>query len=176
MIVQNLLPDFLAAQIKEQLCGKYFPWFCRDYIIVEDAKDEPYSQFNHIFYGENQIQSEYYQFIEPALACIEKEINIKIKSILRIKTNLTTRWQLTEDEIKTLFHKDQEEDRYLSLIYYVNDSDGDTIIRTKDDDVKVTPKSNKACYFKSNTLHAGMFPQISKKRIVINFVLELEEI
>ena len=46
---------------------------------------------------------------------------------------------------------------------------GDTIIENK----FFTPERNSLIYFKSNIFHAGMFPQINKRRIIINAILQI---
>ena len=173
MIIQNLLPDFLAEQIRTELSYKTFPWFYRDFVLYEDTK-ELFPQFNHVFYAENEIQSQYYSFVIPILWFFQKETNIKIKSIFRIKTNLNTKYPLSESDIQSLVHTDHEEDKYLSLIYYVDDSDGDTIIYKDNEVIAITPKYNQLCYFKSNIPHVGVFPKENNKRIIINFIVELE--
>jgi hypothetical protein len=59
----------------------------------------------------------------------------------------------------------------------VIDSDGDTVIC--DDNLneieRVNPIAGNLVWFKSTLPHYGAPPKINKRRIVINFVLELEQ-
>ena len=63
------------------------------------------------------------------------------------------------------------------MVYYVNDSDGDTIVF--DDDMneieRCTPACGSAIWFDSRKLHTATVPQHHKNRIVINFMFEIEE-
>ena len=91
----------------------------------------------------------------------------------RIKINLTTNAKLTENEKALGLHCDRKEDNFISLLYYISDSDGDTLIKEKNKDVFISPKKNKEVWFKSNTLHRAGRPEINKRRLVINFILEI---
>ena len=67
-----------------------------------------------------------------------------------------------------------------TLLYYVNDSDGETFFYDKhftgeplgliNKTMSVKPKKGRAIIFDSNHLHAGSCPQESKFRMVLNCV------
>ena len=70
---------------------------------------------------------------------------------------------------------------HIASIYYVNDSDGDTIFynqKTYDTNQidnldlqeykRVTPKANRLVIFEGDIVHTGSSPVNSKKRILIN--------
>jgi hypothetical protein len=67
--------------------------------------------------------------------------------------------------------------KYVSLLYYVKDSDGDTVLY-KDDKktelMRVQPKANRAVIFDSRTWHTGELPVKNQTRIVINCILEVK--
>jgi hypothetical protein len=106
----------------------------------------------------------------------ELKLKEKIKGIVRIKANLNSQNSLTNpvDNI----HQDIIADgNFMSLLYYVMDSDGDTLFF--DDDKKtvvdrITPQENKAVWFDSKTWHCSSPPIENKRRVVINFILEVE--
>jgi hypothetical protein len=54
----------------------------------------------------------------------------------------------------------------IATVYYVNDSDGDTIF--KDSKEKITPKANRLIIFDGSLLHTGSSPKNSKTRILLN--------
>jgi hypothetical protein len=179
MIIKNILPNYLKEEIYSLFMGCYMPWFWNDTATAskdEIDSDEETFQFIHLFYSENKILSDKYNLVLPILWFFEKETNIKIKNIIRIKANLNTRYLMTDKDKLDAIHKDSPNENFLSIIYYVNDSDGDTLIYDEKGNVAhtITPQANSLIYFKSNTEHAGIFPLINKKRIVINFVVELE--
>lgn len=173
MIIENILPNRLQKEIYDLITGFYFAWFYND---TSTINNDSLFQFTHTFYIDNQINSDKYNLIIPILWFFEKETNIKIKSVLRIKANLNTKYVMNEKNKIDAIHKDIEKSNYLSLIYYVNDSDGDTLIYNDNGKIehKITPKQNSLIYFNSNKNHAGIFPINNKKRIIINFVVEIE--
>jgi cytochrome c peroxidase len=62
-----------------------------------------------------------------------------------------------------------------SLVYYVNDADGDTYFYSNNEKLikRISPKKGTAVYFPSNTYHASSPPRKTNKRIVINFVFNI---
>ena len=70
--------------------------------------------------------------------------------------------------IRDSFHTDAKQPHRV-CIYYVNDSDGDTIIMGEDNHIeRVTPKANRMITFNGKHLHTGHSPQQHKCRILIN--------
>ena len=179
MIIKNILPNYLKEELYNLFMGCYMPWFWNNTATASkdeiDLEEETF-QFIHLFYSDNNILSDKYNFVVPILWFFEKETNIKIKNIIRIKANLNTRYLMTNKDKLDAIHKDSPNENFLSIIYYINDSDGDTLIYDEKRNVAytITPQANSLVYFKSNTEHAGIFPLINKKRIIINFVVEIE--
>ena len=168
MKIQNFLPPILEKDLYDNLTNSHFPWYWNDVVNYEDRKENLF-QFTHHFIKNGKINSDYINLAMPIIYLFEKEMNINIKYIDRLKANLTTKTMVSENDIKELYHKDMDSSDYISFIYYVNDSDGDTIIENK----FFTPERNSLIYFKSNIFHAGMFPQINKRRIIINAILQI---
>ena len=77
----------------------------------------------------------------------------------------------------------------ISTVYYVNDSDGDTIFYNEKakqyDDIKafsklneverVSPKANRLVVFEGDTIHTGSSPNKHKNRIIINSNFAMEK-
>jgi hypothetical protein len=69
------------------------------------------------------------------------------------------------------------------MVYYVNDSDGDTFLFNEFYESgkvpelftlynRVSPKKNRLVIFESNRYHASSNPKLNQDRFIINFVLE----
>jgi hypothetical protein len=82
----------------------------------------------------------------------------------------------------------QSKDNIFTFLYYVNDSDGDTIFfndfldGNEDHNItelievhRETPKCGTGLLFKSNQLHTPTPPKYSNRRIVVNYVFEVYE-
>lgn len=102
----------------------------------------------------------YKLFNEIVQNVIKKDVEL-----LRMKVNL-----LLPKQSKRYngFHTDyQDLKKFKSLIYYINDSDGNTVIYNKKL-YKVKPKAGKVVLFDGNLLHTSSNPIKSKMRLVCN--------
>lgn len=111
-------------------------------------------------------------FMSP-LRSLHTKLQEDIK-IVKCKTNFTFRE--IDPNPKNIFplHTDLElvdGHNFWTSIYYVNNSDGDTIIFNEDLSVseKISPKKGRLILFNGNRVHAGQPPMKSNKRIVINY-------
>jgi hypothetical protein len=174
-IIENFLPPSLFENIKPELLGSNFPWYFNDSITYNKPTGNDF-QFTHIFYRDQKQQSNFYSLVHSFLYVAELKLKENIKGIVRIKANLNSQNSLINpvDNI----HQDMTADgNFMSLLYYVMDSDGDTLFF--DDDKKtvvdrITPQENKAVWFDSKMWHASSPPIENKRRVVINFILEVE--
>lgn len=139
-------------------------------------------QFIHPIAENNEITSNIYNLIFPIMLFLEKEIGKSVKNMLRIKANCLIRDGL--EEKYNAPHVDLiDTGNFWSLIYYVNDSDGDTYLFDKSYPEshiglsvieRITPKAGNALLLPSNLYHASSNPIHSQRRIVLNHVFELE--
>jgi hypothetical protein len=168
MIVKNLLPQSYKKEIQDALLGDLFPWYFNKNISVEKSS----SQFTHTFYRNNQIESDAFSLIKPMIYFIEDKTNTSFKKIERIKANLRTK--TIDNNYQFNIHKDMEQDNYKSFLYYVNDSDGDTLFFDNNNKIinSVTPKENLGVFFDSNINHTSQAPIKNDYRVVINFIFE----
>lgn len=180
-VIDDFLPPSLHNIVKEEVLGGSFPWFFRHTVAYSD-KDLPHNfQFTHSFYRDDRVNSDWYRVVEPMMFILEEKLKIKLKQINRIKANLTTQNPLLDPKVnihQDLPTKECGENKYMTLLYYVNDSDGDTLFsdETKQNIIdRVTPKENRAVWFDSRLWHASSPPVENKRRVVINFILEIED-
>ena len=89
-------------------------------------------------------------------------------------------------DLKNLVHKDiMDGDRgfnlkkkFISMVYYVEDSDGDTVLI--DDDKRTILKTSEpikgnAIIFDSERWHRSTPPKLNKRRVIINFILQVDK-
>jgi hypothetical protein len=170
MIIKDLLPQSYKKEIQDALLGDLFPWYLNKNIIPNIEKSS--CQFTHTFYRNNQIESDAFNLIKPMIYFIEDKTNTSFKTIQRIKANLRTKTINNDYELN--IHKDMDQDNYKSFLYYLNDSDGDTLFFDKNKKIinSVTPKENSGIFFKSNISHTSQAPIKNDFRVVINFIFE----
>lgn len=87
----------------------------------------------------------------------------------RIKYNLLWKCKDTLNR-HTSLHQDGD-DTCLSAVYYVNDSDGDTIIIDGEEEYRIQPKKGSILIFPAHLLHASSNPSNAYERICINMVV-----
>jgi hypothetical protein len=127
--------------------------------------------------------SEAYNFI-PILYHIQKYFGFTFDYYpYRIKSNLQFQTPNKDPDFFDIPHIDLMEaaspqNNYWTILYYVNDSDGDTLIfnekfigtpiKNFSLNQRVSPKKGRILMFPSNTMHSGNFPINSSYRLVIN--------
>jgi len=198
-IIKNALPDSLVEQIKSIFSSYSFLWKYNGESYPGDKSDDFY-QFVHLFaQADNKIQmgegtpishkqptlitpiatvSNFWHEVKPIMYFFEKETGFKIKTVKRVKANLTTKINLSKKEYENTWHVDVEKvpgKKFVSMVYYAIDSDGDTILFNEDKTIKTksSPVAGSMFWFDSTLLHTATPPSINKIRIIINFVFEV---
>jgi hypothetical protein len=191
MIIDN---DFLNKKEQEEIYNVIssvdVPWYLfkktsqqteNNYSILKDDKTKENHQFSHILRGDNEIFSYLYDYVHNNvfIKFLEKH-NIKCNRVLRAKLNFVSSAQ--EDGYQSP-HVDVTYPHKVFL-YYVNDSDGDTIMFNEKYDGtnksltimdKVSPEMGKAILFDGLTYHSPSTPKKFPYRIVINIAFIEEE-
>jgi hypothetical protein len=170
MIIKDLLPQSYKKEIQDALLGDVFPYYLNKN-IVPNVKESS-SQFTHTLYRDGQVESNAFNLIKPMIYFIEDKTNTAFKKIERIKVNL--RAKTINDNYELNIHTDMEQDNYKSFLYYVNDSDGDTLFFDENNKItnSITPKENSGIFFDSNIKHTSQAPIKNDYRVVINFIFE----
>ena len=132
-------------------------------------------QFVHAASFNDTKMSDIHDLGKYILNSFAKKHGIEIKEILRIKANILNKTD-KQDHIHPP-HVDMTIP-HLVLLYYVNDSDGDTImfhqkysseeIHTLTVDKRITPKAGAAIVFDGLTYHSSSSPRHAEERIVLN--------
>ena len=181
-IIDNYIPPKQAYDIEEFFLGPKLSWYWNKETI-EQEELEKYKTKNTVNTGqfthsimrnyENEVlhTSDVYNSIKE----IFKNINFNL--ICRIKGNLNLNVTGYKKKSHQPIHDDARVSGYKSLIYYINDSDGDTIFfNDKLKEIKrVNPKKGRAVIFDSQILHCGSNPIKQQNRAVINFIYKENE-
>ena len=177
-VINNVISKKYQDQIEKMMLSLDFDWHFLDDVTyalngenddpkrVEfpDAKGSP--GFAHMFYHKPDgvdIMSKHYLFVLPLLLSFVEEDNFEL---IRIKGGLL----LPTGIGYNMPHIDLDAPHKVGL-YYVNESDGDTVFFNKDNQVekRVQPKKGSVVIFDGSTYHASSCPLYHNKRVVINF-------
>lgn len=180
LIISDFLPKSYVNEIQETLLGNSFPWYyhCETSSHLYDDKNTVDShQFVHSFYQDNMIKSSYYNLISPILLFLSKETGEDyVSNLIRIKSNLLLKSPQQNKEVYHSPHRDDPLFDTETFLYYVNESDGDTVIFDDSDKSNLiissrnTPKAGSGILFDSTVLHSSCSPVESDTRVVLNFV------
>jgi hypothetical protein len=178
MLLENLLEESQLEEITKEVFSCYFPWYWQSSAISKEFRiltEKEYFSFTHIVFKDSQISSDIFPKIKKIIENFENRTKIKVKNIHRIQFNLLLNTDFSEEDEKCAIHADIESDNHISLVYYLNDSDGKTKFfdnERKNVLFEYEPKRGNCIYFKSNVWHCAIPPKKTKKRIVLNIILE----
>lgn len=188
MIVDD---DFISRHqaefLENKVFSKTFPWNYsrrtsapKAYTVHKDEKTTDSFQFVHMFYADDQPRSEFFEDAKDVFFAFIKKHNIEFRSFVRGKCNLVTRPDnLTipseKPDVYMYPHVDFPYDHKVFL-YYINDSEGDTVFFDKNEDgslvesSRLSPQRGRAAVFSGSTIHAPGYPYKTMERCVINIV------
>lgn len=192
-----IIDDDVFSDIKDDvenlLVDADFPWYLsgRIYSTVATVQTDHYNkitnnvfeygQFIHAFMMDGVTNSNHVGFAIDMIRRVKEKYKIS-GNIIRIKGNLCTRVYEPNDSAHQTPHIDNNSDHWV-MIYYVNDSDGDTFLfdqqvsptvsQTEIQELslkcRVSPRKGRLLLFNGKYLHAGMHPRKNNYRMVINF-------
>lgn len=182
----SFLSDEEVQWVQDSVFSSKFPWtFSPRILSLNDEHHKQFKitniseshgfQFVHAASGIEQPRSAY---SETAFYVFDKfceKNGIGAEAVIRVKFNLTTQ-SLTDDRMAP--HIDHQFG-HKTFLYYVNDSDGDTLIfneqfghrgeeRELTEMHRSTPKAGKAILFNGSNYHTSLSPQKSRMRAVVN--------
>ena len=153
-------------EIKKIFCSDTISWYYNPTTILNNKRNRP--QFTHRIYADGKVCSDHYSLIHKIFSKVIPEF--QTHTLNRIKANLN----LAHSNRKILPpHQDLSGGEGIVYIYYVEDSDGPTIIHeNRFKKIKINPKQGRLVRFPATTLHSGNVPRKYERRTVINFVFE----
>ena len=148
----------------------HFDWNYNPNISSQNNKDLDYFGFTHTLIN-SQVNAwvSKHEIIKPLLYQIKDTINCN--KILRARFDMTL---FNKNNLMHEPHIDFE-NPHVASIYYVNDTDGDTIIFNEKElngkytiKQRIEPKANRLVLFKGEFVHTGCSPSQTANRILIN--------
>jgi hypothetical protein len=177
MVIKDFIPETFKEFLQNLINSTDFKWHFNKNCTIEG--NDGIFQFVNVVVNEQGYLSPEYDKIKPLIYFFEMHTGLKIKGIRRMKVNLLTKQDIPESVNKLATHTDvslNEED-FVSFIYYVNDSDGDTVVYNSDKTEiieRASPKAGQCFWFKSNQFHNATPPKEHDTRIVVNCILQIE--
>ena len=132
--------------------------------------EKEFHQFVHTFYEDEKQNSSHWSYLEKIF---KSNKHVPINNFFRVKANLNVQIIGATKDTHGALHQDHPESMFQSILYYVNDADGDTLLFDNKKNVveKVSPKKGRAIIFDSHTFHAASPPLNHKIRVVVNCIL-----
>ena len=177
MVYDDVIDQKLADAIEDWFINSGFPWYYND--ITSTPKERfsdvafDYPQFVHTFlmyeHGQIRENSGLAKFPIDLFKRFLAYKNIDEAKLLRCKANLQMAVP-NESREYNMPHTDLEEPHYV-MLYYVNDSDGDTFLFDNEYNItkRVKPKKGRFLVFDGSISHAGRHPINNSTRILINY-------
>lgn len=186
IVLENVVTTDIQEIIKHELFETMFPWFYKSTLSQNTQAVKGFDPamapgFGHVFYNDYGKISNFHDTAFPVVQTACDKIGFRINEMMYGRTFL--QMPLTTNKGVTNPHVDILGIDHLVCVYYVVDSDGDTVIfdkkhtknileNDKFDDVKIiqriTPRQGTALLFNGNRYHANILPQ-EHLRCIINF-------
>ena len=164
---------------------KDFPWYYTEDVTGANDHDSQHRTalgHDYVFLdSEDNLTgeriSEFHYLFLPMLEDVCKKMNVENVNVLQGRSFLQFPLRLKDKTVDTP-HIDLETIRHFVVLYYVCDSDGDTIIynerkesKTYTVKQKVTPKQGRVVLFDGGLMHTAEQPINSNVRCIVNYDL-----
>ena len=186
-----VIDDFVTLEyqekIKQELLGldNRFPWhFTEDVTSAGeyDSQYRPAMNHQYVFIDDNdvsQIESVYHHLFVPMLSKACQHLKMPETEVLQGRSFLQFPLKNIDTSVVDTPHIDIDEgDEHIVVLYYVVDSDGDTIIyneRIKSDTYtekqRVSPKQGRVVIFDGKQYHTAEQPT-KGTRCIVNYNLD----
>jgi len=204
IVIKDFLPEMYKNEMEGLFLSQEFPWYRYDSTYstgYEDGNEIPVKeritngafddgltkespQFVHTMYKETKIISDFYTVVRPLFWFLQQKTGITLNNLYRIKLNLMLQDKTFPEGYHNMSHTDANifmPDGIKVLIYYPQDSDGDTFffnqhLSSVSPETKLTvhsrtsPQKGTAVLFDAKQLHASSPPVYNKTRLALNLV------
>lgn len=161
---KNILDKESSNYLYKQITSDTFPWFFLSNSALAGKKDDETFSWFHMLYDNKSVNSSWYPLFELSIKKIIKSFKLK-GDLLRVRIGLHT---CMNKKITGTPHIDSL-DKHKTILYYFNDSDGDTVFyKNKKIIKKITPVLNSGICFDGSIYHSSSKPIKNIKRLVMN--------
>lgn len=178
-IFDNILSDKEATHIEECFRNNKFPWFLsagyNHYTVDKSTYQKScmhgssgeFVLMTHTFYLDSIRNSENYLISDFILDKFLQRTATPFERLIRSKANLQLKF--SSDRLYSTPHVDSDQ-LHKVLIYYVNESDGDTFFFDSSLNIvdQIPPKKGRFALFDGSVLHSAGFNKHSDLRINVN--------
>jgi hypothetical protein len=185
--IENIIDVKLQDALEKFITSTSFPWFYShntittselletNKIALEQGINPP--QFVHNIILDSKQNTQFFHLIQPILEELANYLKQNFE-VRRAKFNLLPK---NSDSTYHYPHIDTEVTGVHTLIYYVNESDGDTYLfdgigpsngEFVEVQTRFTPKKGTAIIFDANQFHSSSSPVEHEKRIVLNVMFK----
>ena len=171
-ILDNVLRTGESDKLLNSITEDTFPWLLnKELIQYSDYQQYEHYQLYHSLYDvdyDKKIRSIYYPTVAPIIQSFSS-LTKTTGSLYRSKLNLLHNHYLSETGSNPV-HVDLKIP-HTSMIYYINDSDGDTVFFRNDKEIqRVQPLKNRLVVFEGPLRHCSNHPKNHEHRFVLNTV------
>lgn len=181
LVDDDFLPDGAVEEVHKALLEES-PWvlgrsLLGGYDFGTSIKPYNGTQFNHMLFYDSRTLSDHWPMCQAILKAFCQKNNIDSRAVIRSKSNLTFPDTDPSIEHTQTPHVDHLYP-HLTLLYYINDADGETILYNEKfvegespvltEMARVAPKAGRAVLFDGLHYHSPNVPS-TKYRAVINY-------
>ena len=189
LVIDDFIDKEYQEDIKDVLLGKeewgdlLFPWHYIDDVTAafeDDNQGRPGLSHVYVEYNDDKtsdIVSDFHDLFIPMLELACETLEVPSARIVQGRSFMQFPLNLQSDEDDTPHIDLEEGERHIVVLYYVKDSDGDTVIyneRTESDTYtvkqKVTPKQGRVVIFDGGQYHTAQ-QAINSVRCIVNYNL-----
>ena len=156
--LENVLNKEELDNITFFLTSNNTPWYYIKEMV--DGEDNRKSFFTHSAYNKFTPTSDLFNLITPILKILNPS------AILRIQANLVL---AKESPFECPWHVDYKCEKGKTAIFYVTESNGSTVLKNKNEEIKNNGTKNSLIIFPMETPHKMISQTFPEERIVINF-------
>ena len=187
IIIDNAISKSRQVELEDLCKDKSFTWtYGSGSIRPSDIVKYNFSTSNLAInvpqmYSELYVEQEIVQPMTLAFLPVLSAIPYNIDVLIKLKINLTLPASGATDYTYGMPHTDfPNVPENITALYYINDSDGDTVIFNElqgfqnqlTERMRIKPKQGRLVVFNGNVIHAGNNPTTNEPRLVanINFI------